>query len=73
MNRIVETRAEAGIRQNELAAELGWHQARLSNYEHGRREASLADSRAIVSAFNRLGVECTLDSVFPDPETEQAA
>ncbi|GHC19299.1 helix-turn-helix transcriptional regulator [Aidingimonas halophila] len=73
MNRIIELRRKHKIKQKELAACLNWHQARLSNYEHGRREPSLADSRAIVSALNELGVPCTLDEVFPPSEKKQAA
>lgn len=74
MNRIAAIRAEHGIKQKDLAAQLGWVASRLSNYEIGSRNPSLDDSRAIITALNELGVECTLDYVFPprDPK-EQAA
>jgi putative transcriptional regulator len=65
MNRIIELREKHDIKQIELADALSWHQSRLSNYEHGRREPSLKHSRSIVTAFRKLGVECTLDDVFP--------
>lgn len=73
MNRIIELRNAHNIKQKDLADRLGWHQARLSNYEHGRREPSLADSRAIVKALQQLGVSCTLDDVFPPKDKAQAA
>lgn len=73
MNRIVELRNRHHIKQVELASRLDWSQPRLSNYEHGRREPSLADCRAIVKAFKHFGVECTLDDVFPPKGKAQAA
>ncbi|UQI38833.1 helix-turn-helix transcriptional regulator [Vreelandella venusta] len=68
MNRIIKLREEHDIKQKDLADALNWHQSRLSNYEHGRREPSLKHSRAIVIAFRNLGVKCTLDDVFPPEE-----
>lgn len=65
MNRIAEVREQAKIRQRALIETLGWTQARVSNYESGRRVPSLNDSRAIVRALNELGAQCTLDDVFP--------
>ncbi|ATR82130.1 transcriptional regulator [Pseudomonas sp. HLS-6] len=65
MNRISQLRAEGGVSQVALAEALGWSQGRLSNYESGRRVPGLADSRAIVTALNSLGVICSLDDVFP--------
>ncbi|EKY4111616.1 TPA: helix-turn-helix transcriptional regulator [Pseudomonas aeruginosa] len=72
MNRIAEFRARARIKQNALAAAIGWEQGRLSNYEAGRRVPSLSDSRAIVLALNHLGAACTLDDVFPPDEVRAA-
>ncbi|MFK1433007.1 helix-turn-helix transcriptional regulator [Pseudomonas aeruginosa] len=73
-NRIAALRNQQGIKQTALAAAVGWNQDRLSNYELGKRSVGLADCRAIVAAFNRLGVSCTLDDVFPpEPITAQAA
>ncbi|MGK8440708.1 helix-turn-helix transcriptional regulator [Ectopseudomonas hydrolytica] len=71
MNRIAAAREEAGIKQRDLIKKLGWTQARVSNYESGRRVPGLAESRAIVSALNALGSQCTLDDVFP-PELDEA-
>lgn len=70
MNRIAEIRERDQIKQGDLAKELGWQRSRLSNYENKRRQPSLADSRSIVAALNRLGVRCTLDEVFP-PEPDE--
>lgn len=65
MNRIAELRDKAGIKQRDLVAALGWTQARISNYEAGRRTAGLAECRAITAALNQLGAKCSLDEVFP--------
>ena len=73
MNRISELRGKAKISQIALADELGWSQGRLSNYESGRRVPSLADSRAITAALNKLGANCTLDDVFPVEGSSQCA
>jgi putative transcriptional regulator len=73
MNRISKIRAEHGIKQKDLAQTLGWPSPRLSNYESGFRTPSLDASREIVQAFRELGVDCTLDDVFPPKDKEQAA
>ncbi|MGU2289652.1 helix-turn-helix transcriptional regulator [Pseudomonas aeruginosa] len=73
-NRIAEYRGRLGYTQTRLAHELGWAQDRLSNYETGKRALRLDGCRALVTTFNRLGVSCTLDDVFPpEPITAQAA
>ncbi|QKV63515.1 helix-turn-helix transcriptional regulator [Pseudomonas sp. 43A] len=74
MNLIAEHREKSGIKQKELVVALGWTQARISNYEAGRRIAGLAECRAIVRALNKLGTPCSLDDVFPpEKESSQAA
>lgn len=73
MNRIAEHREKAGIKQRELVTALGWTQARISNYEAGRRTAGLAECRAITAALNRLGAECSLDDIFPPELVEPKA
>lgn len=65
MNRISQLRTQGGISQIALAEALGWSQGRISNYESCRRVPGLADSRAIVSTLKSLGVDCSLDDVFP--------
>ncbi|TFH84932.1 XRE family transcriptional regulator [Billgrantia azerbaijanica] len=73
MNRIAELRNKHGIKQKDLAERLGWPSPRLSNYESGLRTPSLDASRAIVQALRGLGVDCTLDDVFPPKNKVQAA
>lgn len=70
MNKIKEIREAAGISQAKLYRQLGWSQARLSNYEQGIRKVGLDEARSVVSALNAMGVQCTLDDVFP-PITSQ--
>ncbi|VVO54789.1 hypothetical protein PS876_00476 [Pseudomonas fluorescens] len=65
MNLIAHHREKAGVKQRDLVVALGWTQARVSNYEAGRRTPGLAECRTIVAALNKLGAMCTLDEVFP--------
>lgn len=65
MNLISLYRKQANISQLALAQKVGWNQPRLANYESNLRTPSLADSRKIVGALNSLGVDCSLDQVFP--------
>lgn len=70
MNLISMFRKQGGLSQQALAQQIGWGQSRLANYEVNTRTPSLADSRAIISALNALGVACSLDDVFP-PQDEK--
>ncbi|HEY2454112.1 MAG TPA: helix-turn-helix transcriptional regulator [Scandinavium sp.] len=65
MNNISKERIALKLTQESLAGTLGWRQSRLSNYETGLRKPGLGDCRRIVEALNKLGSNCTLDSVFP--------
>ncbi|AZG99277.1 TPA: helix-turn-helix transcriptional regulator [Proteus mirabilis] len=65
MNKISMQRKKLGISQAKLAAHLGWGQSRISNYELDIRTPSLCDCRSIVTAFNELGSDCSLDDLFP--------
>lgn len=69
MNHIKRLREEAGITQAELRKVLKWSQPRLANYESAIRTPGLEESRKIVAALKQMGVECTLDDVFPDTST----
>jgi len=72
VNRIEEYRKQAGLTQLEAARAAGWnHQSRWSGYERGDRTPGLDEARVIVSVFNRHGVECSIDEVFP--RSDQAA
>lgn len=71
MNNISKERIALKLTQEVLAADLGWRQSRLSNYEVGVRKPGLGDCRRIVDALNRFGGACTLDSVFPPSTGKQ--
>ena len=70
MNQISKFRKQGGLSQQTLASKVGWGQSRLANYEVNTRTPSLSDSRRIVSALNELGVDCSLDDVFPPSPNE---
>lgn len=65
MNLISDYRKKNKIKATTLADELGWGKSRLSNYETGSRGVCINDAQLIVSALNNLGVNCTLNDVFP--------
>ena len=65
MNNIAHERKKLGLTQQEFAEVLGWGQSRIGNYESNLRKPKLKDCRCIVAAFNRLGIQCTLDDIFP--------
>lgn len=69
MNNIAKERIALGLTQEQFATIFGWRQSRISNYENGTRKQGLTECRLIVETMNRLGSECTLDSLFP-PEPE---
>ena len=71
MNRIKEIREAAGISQVMLYRQLGWSQARLSNYEQGIRKVGLDEARSVVSALCAMGAKCTLDEVFPPADSSK--
>ncbi|WP_421105426.1 helix-turn-helix transcriptional regulator [Serratia marcescens] len=74
MNNISTLRKSVGATQQRLADSLGWKQSRIGNYESGIRTPDLYSCRRIVEALNALGVECSLDSVFPPKKsTEEKA
>ena len=50
--KIREARNNAGLKQPELAAKLGWGQSRISNYERNVREPGIQDLRDIAKALN---------------------
>lgn len=69
MNNIAKGRKHLGISQAKLAGTLGWGASRIANYELGIRTPSLNDCRLIVLAFQKQGLACSLDDIFP---TEKA-
>ncbi len=71
INKIKDFRRLGNIKSEQLAGVIGWGSSRLRNYENGHRQPNLPDCRRIVHGLNRLGVLCTLDTVFP-PATQCA-
>ncbi|EMF6434575.1 helix-turn-helix transcriptional regulator [Serratia marcescens] len=68
MNNIAKERIALGLTQEQLATIFGWRQSRISNYENGNRQPGLPECRLIVETLNKLGRDCTLDSLFPPQE-----
>ena len=60
------------ITQDQLADQIGYKKKRLANYETLYRTPKITNCQAIVKGLNELGVNCTLDDVFP-PEQSEAA
>lgn len=71
-NRIAHHRKRAGISQAQLSDAIGWRQSRISNYERGYRTPGIDDARAICEAFRVLGVDASLDDLFPRTGGEAA-
>lgn len=65
MNNIAQQRKKIGISQAVLAEAIGWGQSRIANYELNIRTPGLNECRQIVEGLNKMGVECSLDEVFP--------
>lgn len=65
MNNLSIYRSQTGLSQAQFAKELNWWQSRIGNYEAGTRTPSLLAARKIVKKLNSLGVNCSLDDVFP--------
>ncbi|MBA5202224.1 helix-turn-helix transcriptional regulator [Pectobacterium brasiliense] len=70
MNNISIERQKLGLSQTQFAKVLGWGRSRLSNYEASLRDPGLIECRVIVETLNKLGGDCTLDSVFPPKPTK---
>ncbi|HBP1256768.1 TPA: helix-turn-helix transcriptional regulator [Pseudomonas aeruginosa] len=72
MNNLKSLRLSAKITQRALAKEMRVTQGAIAHYESGRRVPSLSGCRRIVHALERLGVRCSLSTVFPD-QVERSA
>ncbi len=70
MNRISEYRNKAKVSQASLARAVGVMPSTIGNYESGIRNINVEMCWKIVKALNLLGVQCSFDSVFPDPQNE---
>ncbi|MDC9591673.1 helix-turn-helix transcriptional regulator [Xenorhabdus sp. XENO-10] len=67
MNKIKKIRVELGVTRKRLAEKVGCTPGAIGHYESGRRTPDLAVCRTIIAAFRELGIEITLDEVFPPP------
>ncbi|AFI45231.1 TPA: helix-turn-helix transcriptional regulator [Pasteurella multocida] len=65
MNNLQKYRKETGLSQAKFAKEMGWKQSRIGNYEARVRTPTLFNAKAIVRKLNELGVNCSLDDIFP--------
>ncbi|MDP8078358.1 helix-turn-helix transcriptional regulator [Phocoenobacter skyensis] len=65
MNKIQKFRKVAKLSQKDLADMLNITQGAVGHYEAGIRIPSVSTARNIVLAFNEIGVQCTLDDLFP--------
>jgi putative transcriptional regulator len=69
MNKISHYRSKANVSQAKLARLIGIKPSTIGNYESGIRNINLEMCWRIVTALNRLGIECSIEDVFPDPKT----
>jgi len=67
-----EFREQAEMTQETLAQELRLSQGAIAHYENGKRTPDLDVCRNIVAVFVDVGIDVTLDDVFP-PKEKQAA
>lgn len=65
-NNIKVYRKAFGLSCNDLGSMVGFSQQRISRYELGSREPGLKECRLIVWAFNALGLDVSVDDVFPE-------
>lgn len=65
MNKIKEFRDKLGITQEELARAINTSQGAIAHYEIGRRNVDLKTCRNITQFFISLGLDISLDDVFP--------
>lgn len=64
-------RMRACLTQGELGKRCGFKsaQSRIALYESGDRMPPLPVARRIVAVLNEIGIDCTLDDVFPPEST----
>lgn len=69
MNKIKEFRKSVGITQEALARAINKSQSTIAHYEKGRRYVGLKTCRNITQFFISLGLDISLDDVFPPDAT----
>lgn len=73
MSSLKHFREKAKVTQAALAERVGMTQGAIAHYENGRRTPGLAESRRLMVALNDLGVNCSLDELFPVTPKKSAA
>jgi putative transcriptional regulator len=68
MNKIADYRKKAKVSQAKLARLIGITPSTIGNYESGIRNINLDMCWRIVKAINQLGVNCSIEDLFPDPK-----
>lgn len=58
-------RKKAGLTQSDLGELLGRCYTGIGHFERDIRTITLDFAREVVAAFNKKGVDCTVDDVFP--------
>ncbi|WP_273859390.1 helix-turn-helix transcriptional regulator [Photobacterium sp. GSS17] len=70
MNRISDFRNKVKVSQAGLAKVVGVTPSTIGNYESGIRNINIEMCWKIVKALNALGVVCTFEEVFPNPQLD---
>lgn len=65
MNKIRTYRKKTKLTQAGFASVAGLSAGSFAHYEAGRRTPGLEECRQIVKAINTLGLDASLDDVFP--------
>lgn len=74
MNKINELIKEHNLTKAGISRAIEWGDSgRLGNYASKRRKVTVDVGYEIVSGFNKLGVNCTFEDIFPDPNKNKAA
>lgn len=67
MQHIRNLRKNAKVSATKLAEQIGVTVSAIYHYETNRRTPDLKQCWEIVKALNELGVICSFDDVFPNP------
>ncbi|TDF41930.1 XRE family transcriptional regulator [Alteromonadaceae bacterium M269] len=65
------SREDMKVTQQDIANYIGGTKSRISNYEMGKRKVTLDDARGIVGCLKSFGIECCLDTVFPNSKFKE--
>lgn len=65
LNNLRVFRAKARISQTQLAEAAGVSKMSVFNHENEKTEPDFRAMRGYVDAFKGMGIECTLEDIFP--------